>query len=100
VPGALPLSARRRDRQAGRAVTTSAEPAPRSANGPLVRMADLSKHFATKIPWPSTAAPAHLRLWHALTRQHATVQAVSEVNLEILRGETLGLVGESGCGKS
>ena len=29
-----------------------------------------------------------------------TVQAVSDVSLEIGRGETLGLVGESGCGKS
>jgi peptide/nickel transport system ATP-binding protein len=30
----------------------------------------------------------------------ATVHAVSSVSLDILRGETLGLVGESGCGKS
>ena len=29
-----------------------------------------------------------------------TVQAVSDVSLEIHEGETLGLVGESGCGKS
>lgn len=29
-----------------------------------------------------------------------TVQAVSNVNLEIKRGEVMGLVGESGCGKS
>jgi oligopeptide/dipeptide ABC transporter ATP-binding protein len=34
--------------------------------------------------------------------QHAaqTVRAVDGVDLEIVRGETLGLVGESGCGKS
>jgi ABC-type oligopeptide transport system ATPase subunit len=30
----------------------------------------------------------------------AMVRAVTDVNLEIRRGETLGLVGESGCGKS
>lgn len=29
-----------------------------------------------------------------------TVQAVSDVSLEIHEGETLGLVGESGCGKA
>ena len=28
------------------------------------------------------------------------VQAVSDISFEIKRGETLGLVGESGCGKS
>ena len=35
-----------------------------------------------------------------LQRQVATVQAVSDVSLTLGRGETLGLVGESGCGKS
>jgi peptide/nickel transport system ATP-binding protein/oligopeptide transport system ATP-binding protein len=35
-----------------------------------------------------------------LQRQIATVRAVSGVNLDIHKGETLGLVGESGCGKT
>jgi oligopeptide transport system ATP-binding protein len=33
-------------------------------------------------------------------RQHGKVRAVQDVSFEIKRGETLGLVGESGCGKS
>ncbi|HET9990901.1 MAG TPA: oligopeptide/dipeptide ABC transporter ATP-binding protein [Kofleriaceae bacterium] len=50
----------------------------------LVSITGLSKHF-TKRVWPK--API-------------VVQAVTEVALDIVEGETLGLVGESGCGKS
>jgi oligopeptide/dipeptide ABC transporter ATP-binding protein len=35
-----------------------------------------------------------------LQRQVATVRAVDGVDLDIIQGETLGLVGESGCGKT
>jgi oligopeptide/dipeptide ABC transporter ATP-binding protein len=35
-----------------------------------------------------------------LNAKNRVVHAVNNVNLQILRGETLGLVGESGCGKS
>jgi oligopeptide/dipeptide ABC transporter ATP-binding protein len=35
-----------------------------------------------------------------LRRQTAAIRAVDDVNLDIMPGETLGLVGESGCGKS
>jgi peptide/nickel transport system ATP-binding protein len=35
-----------------------------------------------------------------LQRQIATVQAVDDISFEVRRGETLGIVGESGCGKS
>ncbi len=35
-----------------------------------------------------------------LRRSHEFVQAVDDVTLEVVEGETLGLVGETGCGKS
>lgn len=54
--------------------------------GPLVEAIDLKKHFPIKSG--------------SLGRHTKSVKAVDGVSLEILRGETLGLVGESGCGKS
>src|SRR5690606_2501331 len=32
--------------------------------------------------------------------RHQTVYAVSDISFDLLPGETLGIVGESGCGKS
>ncbi len=54
--------------------------------GPLLEVRDLKKHF-----------PIHSGV---LSRVSAHVYAVDGVSFEIGRGETLGLVGESGCGKS
>ena len=35
-----------------------------------------------------------------LTKQYGSFNAVNQVNFEIRKGETLGLIGESGCGKT
>ncbi|QDL91392.1 ATP-binding cassette domain-containing protein [Paroceanicella profunda] len=53
---------------------------------PLLRATDLSKTYRVG----RSLLPARRR----------AVQAVSEVSLEVMPGETLGIVGESGCGKS
>jgi oligopeptide/dipeptide ABC transporter ATP-binding protein len=60
-----------------------AQPAVRPA---LFEVKHLVKHFPVK--------------GNALTGSGAVVQAVSDVSFTIQEGETLGIVGESGCGKT
>jgi oligopeptide/dipeptide ABC transporter ATP-binding protein len=57
-----------------------------TAEGPLLEVRDLKKHFAIK--------------GGALRRVIGQVKAVDGVSLSVNRGETVAIVGESGCGKS
>lgn len=52
----------------------------------VLRVQNLQKHFRVKKG--------------SLSRQVLTVKAVDGISFELIRGETLGLVGESGCGKT
>ena len=70
------------------AQTTISGPPPAAATGqPLMRTDNLQVHF------PITEGIL-------IERRVGAVRAVDGVSLEVKRGETLGLVGESGCGKS
>jgi len=57
----------------------------------LVRVTDVSRTFDVSPPWLDRVLGGKPR---------ALLRAVDAVSLDIRRGETLGLVGESGCGKS
>jgi oligopeptide/dipeptide ABC transporter ATP-binding protein len=68
-------------------VPLPAEPSKREQQGPLLlRLADVTREYPVTSP--------------LLQRRIASVKAVSNVDLEVYRGETLGIVGESGCGKT
>ena len=60
-------------------------------NAPLVKVAGLSRYFDVSAPWLNRVIDGQPRL---------VLRAVDGLDFEINRGETLALVGESGCGKS
>ena len=67
--------------------TAMATPAPAASNDSLVQVRDLKMHF------PVTEGAI-------IPRVIAHVKAVNGISFDIKKGETLGLVGESGCGKT
>ena len=70
------------------AIEPAAQPAPSPASAePLVQVRGLVKHF------PITQGIV-------FQRKIGAVQAVDGVSFDVRRGETLGIVGETGCGKS
>ncbi len=69
-----------------RLLAAQARPATKRPAGPVLEARDISKTFTLRSGWFS-----------GQTRQ---VRAVSNVSLTLMPGKTLGLVGESGCGKT
>jgi len=66
--------------------TRQSGPGQGDAGKPLLRAVHLTKHFPLK--------------GSLFSRMKGIVQAVDDVSFNVSRGETLGIVGESGCGKS
>ena len=62
-----------------------------ASSRPLVRVADVGRDFDVSRPWLNRVLEGAPRL---------RLRAVDGVSFEIAQGETLALVGESGCGKS
>jgi len=69
-----------------RLLAAQARPATKRPAGPVLEARDISKTFTLRSGW--------------FSGQVRKVRAVSDVSLTLMPGKTLGLVGESGCGKT
>ena len=88
APGERLIPLREITHETGHLLAARSEDPPAATNGPLLRVSNVSKRFA-------------LRKGALFSRSGGeTVLAVDDVSLHVDRGECLGLVGESGCGKT
>ncbi len=74
------------DREPSESAAHAAAPNDRDSSEDLLRVRDLCKHFPIQSGW--------------LRRTVGSVKAVDKVGFTLRQGETFGLVGESGCGKT
>jgi peptide/nickel transport system ATP-binding protein len=75
-----------RDFLEGKPISLSVVPLPKPSSEPYVEIRDLVVQFPVRT--------------NIMGRVTSSLTAVDGVSLDIFRGETLGLVGESGCGKT
>jgi len=76
--------------QAGNQTTPKSPAIADSLSVPILRITELKQYY--------TIEPNLIGRW--LKAENQTIKAVDGINLELYPGEILGLVGESGCGKS
>lgn len=74
--------------------TATPAPPPQEAGAPLLTVSGLVKEYAPK------GSGMLERMLNPRKPQASSFRAVDSLSFEIRRGESLGLVGESGCGKS
>ena len=90
LPGGSEDASLRRERVSSPA-SGIAKPASRVAGEVIVSADGISKYFDVSAPWLNRVLEGKPR---------TILRAVDDVSFSIRRGETLSLVGESGCGKS
>lgn len=81
----------------GTKVSKDATPAPDTGGSTLTKGGTADREVLLRVSGLQKHFPIRKGL---LQRQTGAVRAVDGIDFEVRRGETLGVVGESGCGKS